>query len=206
MCHHPRDCNTEARIEHGKSICERSDQCCKGPLRHITVKKKKAPKRWRSFMISVIVFDRVLFPVPAKPCTHKTFYASFESSAIHSIMSLMTLRLVFLRQGVWLYSSISSGFLVSRLAYILGGNHETMSNVWMIVMPTDRIDGGRHLWQDQFRLSQDQCHMQQSSRIKILPKICERRAEFGYLTIDVRDGINDGSLWLTINHATIMRQ
>ena len=51
-------------------------------------------------MISVIVFDRVLFPVPAKPCTHKTFYASFESSAIHSIMSLMTLRLVFLRQGV----------------------------------------------------------------------------------------------------------
>ena len=48
--------------------------------------------------------------------------------------------------------------------------------------------------------------MQQSSRIKILPKICERRAEFGYLTIDVRDGINDGSLWLTINHATIMRQ
>ena len=61
-------------------------------------------------MTSAIAVDRVLFPVPAKPYTHKTFFASFESSTIHSITSLMMLRLVFLRQGVLLYLSIASGF------------------------------------------------------------------------------------------------
>jgi hypothetical protein len=72
------------------------------------LKKKKAPKRSTSRIFCAIVVDKVLFPDPAKPYTHKTFLAL--SSAIHSIMSLMTLRLVFLKQGVRLVSSITSGF------------------------------------------------------------------------------------------------
>ena len=81
------------------------------------------------------------------------------------------------------------------------------------IILTSQIEGGRHLKLDQFHSSQgqfdlslDQSDMYRSFCTKIFPKICESRAEFVYLTISAGERINNGSLWLPINHAAIMHQ
>ena len=78
-----------------------------------------------------------------------------------------------------------------------------MTNGWRI---TDTHGSHRRRTPFVTGQSRDQCHMYQSSWIKIVPKICEDSAEFSYLTIDVRDWIDDGSLWLTIIHPSCAKK